>query len=478
MGQTIRSILDEVANTQGDKAKVAALTKYQDNELLKRVLYLAKSKRVKFYIRQIPPYTTPSQPFNTLEDAMRQLSVFSERKVTGNNAVHHLASTLGSLSSDDAYVIERIIDKDLKFGLSTTHINKVFKALIEKTGYMGCKPYNEAKVAAVFAGGKMGVSEVKADGRFSNAVISGNIAELESRQGEEVLIGECTLMAELSKFPDCVLNGEFVIPQFKREISNGIMTSIINITKKINSDDASEFAKGEASRDKLCKKYDIEYQDLLDSITYIVWDILDIDEYYANNSTKTRHERLNRLNFTVTEYCPTKIKVVEHKFVSSVEEALEHFAEKLAAGEEGTVLKTLDGLWRDGKRYNQIKLKIEFDVDLKIVGFNYGTKGTKNENVISSLQCESSDGLLSTQPQGLTEEQMLFVTENQDVLLGTVAECKCNGISQDNKGNYSLMYPALKSFRDDKNVADSLEDIIANENMVKGVVTVHLRISK
>ena len=109
------------------------------------------------------------------------------------------------------------------------------------------------------------------------------------------------------------------------------------------------------------------------------------------------------------------------------------------------------------------------NVDLKIVGFNYGTKGTKNENVISSLVCESSDGKLMTQPQGLKESDMKYITENQDKLLGSIIEVKCSGLSNDVTGAYSLMYPAFKAFRDDKNIADSLDDIIANEKMIKGV---------
>ena len=109
------------------------------------------------------------------------------------------------------------------------------------------------------------------------------------------------------------------------------------------------------------------------------------------------------------------------------------------------------------------------NVDLKIVGFNYGTKGTKNENVISSLVCESSDGLLKTQPQGLKEKDMQYITDNQEKLLGSIIEVKCSGLSNDSSGAYSLLYPAFKGFRDDKIKADSLEEIVANEKMIKGV---------
>ena len=64
---------------------------------------------------------------------------------------------------------------------------------------------------------------------------------------------------------------------------------------------------------------------------------------------------------------------------------------------------------------------------------------------------------------------MVYITENQDTLLGTVTECKCNGLSSNSNGGYSLLYPSFKNFRDDKDIADTLEEIIANENMVKGV---------
>ena len=50
---------------------------------------------------------------------------------------------------------------------------------------------------------------------------------------------------------------------------------------------------------------------------------------------------------------------------------------------KNTILKAYDGEWKDGKPNWQIKMKLEMDVDLRIVGFNYGTKGTKNENVIN-----------------------------------------------------------------------------------------------
>ncbi len=107
------------------------------------------------------------------------------------------------------------------------------------------------------------------------------------------------------------------------------------------------------------------------------------------------------------------------------------------------------------------------DVDLRITGFNMGTKGTKNEFVVSSFNVESSDGLVKTRPQGLKEDMMKFITENQENLLGKVIQVKCNGLSNDRDGNYSLLYPSFVAIRDDKDTCDSLESIREIEDMVK-----------
>ena len=46
---SIKEILDEIAAESSTNQKMVILAKYKDNELLKRVIYLAHSKRVKFH---------------------------------------------------------------------------------------------------------------------------------------------------------------------------------------------------------------------------------------------------------------------------------------------------------------------------------------------------------------------------------------------------------------------------------------------
>jgi len=99
----------------------------------------------------------------------------------------------------------------------------------------------------------------------------------------------------------------------------------------------------------------------------------------------------------------------------------------------------------------------------------YGTKGTKNEFLISSLTVESADGKVTTKPTGITESDMKKITKNQESLMGRIIEMKCCGLSHDRDGNWSTLHPVFKSIRDDKDEADSFEDIKEIENMAKSL---------
>lgn len=459
---TIKQIFDEIAAESGNNAKIEILRKYSDNELLKKVLYMANSKRVKFYLKRVPEYTDARNKIS-LSEALGELELISNRELTGNSAVNHLIDILSLSEPDDAYIIERIIEKDCKIGMGTTFMNKVFKGLIEDTPYMGAVSFDEKKARKIFEKGGKGISQIKMDGRYCNAVIRSGEVEMESRQGEPTILTGAKFLDELSSFEDCVLNGELTMIDTPRYESNGIIASLIDILGKKES-------RTEKENEKKLKAFTDKHgslEEALDKIRYTVWDLLTVDEYF-NKSSKLKYvERLAYLEKMIYKSKPSHVNIVESVIVHNYAQAMTHFQEVLSAGEEGTILKSWDGEWKDGKPTWQIKMKLEMDVDLRIVGFNYGTKGTKNENVISSLNCESSDGLVKTRPQGFTEELMQYVTENQENLLGTVIQCKCNGLSNDVDGNYSLLYPSFAGFRDDKDTCDSLNSIKEIENMAK-----------
>lgn len=458
----IKEILDEIAGISGTNDKIATLRKYAENETLQRVLYLAHSPRVKFYIKQIPEYTPNMGDGGHLEWGLTHLQGLNNARIQGRNISEILLEVLTHLNVDDAKVIELIIGKNVKIGMGTTNMNKVFKGLIEKTAYQGAKPFTEALAKKLFDGNAVR-SDIKMDGRYANGVVRSGDVEAVSRQGEITYVGDATFLKELAQFPDGVLNGELTIDGLDRYTANGIVASIVDIEKKREE---RSIAETNNKIEAFTIKHG-DYKENVDNIRYTVWDRIELDEYFDKKSLVPYEVRRYDLVKLLEELKPTRISMVESKIVYTYAEAVQHFQEALSRGLEGTILKAMNGTWKDGKPNWQVKMKLEINLDLKIVGFNYGTEGTKNEFVISSLNVETSDGLLKTSPGGIKEDMMKHITENQDALLGTVLEVKCSGLSQDRHGEYSLLHPVFKLLRDDKDVSDSLDDVINIELAAK-----------
>lgn len=461
----IKSILDDIAADGGKIYKQKALAKYKDNELLKEVIYLAQSPRVNFYIKKIPDYTPclDSVPAS-LGWGLLQLEDIKNRVITGGDAISRLTNILESLSSDDAYVIERIIDKNLKIGMDSG-INKVIPNLIEETPYQGAKSYSEKGARKLFDKGEMVISQVKADGTYRNAIIQDGIVELVSRQGEVSYLKGTKFLDELKSFPDCVLNGELTIDGFKRTEANGMVSSMMDIIEK-----ASE--RGPKATDKKKEAFEEKhgsFEHALANMRFTVWDMITNEEYANSNSDRPYINRLDEVSDLINGLSTTMVSMVETKYINTFEEAMEHFLDTQERGLEGTIIKSSSAGWKDGKPVYQIKMKLEMSMDLRIIGFEYGNVGTKNEHVISTINVESSCGKLRTNPSGMKEAMMDEITRRQDELMGAIVEIRCCGLSQDSKGNWSTAHPSVVELREDKDTCDSLESCIEIENMAKSL---------
>jgi len=131
----IYQILQELNKENGSNYKIKVLQKYNNNELLKRVLRMTYDTVAYTYgitMKNIE-YTPEAQLEDDLdlEFALYHLeSDFATREVTGNDALHKMKSILEHIPAKDAKIIELILGRDLKINLGKTQINKVFKDLI------------------------------------------------------------------------------------------------------------------------------------------------------------------------------------------------------------------------------------------------------------------------------------------------------------------------------------------------------------
>src|ERR1035437_6723844 len=114
---TILSILNELANEPSTNAKVEILKREKDNALLKKVFQSAYNPMLTYGIKKIPAYSN-FKTNNDLNWGINCLSQLLNRNFTGNAAIDYLADLLSNVSGEDAIVLERIIDRDLRCGTS------------------------------------------------------------------------------------------------------------------------------------------------------------------------------------------------------------------------------------------------------------------------------------------------------------------------------------------------------------------------
>jgi ATP-dependent DNA ligase len=441
----IYTVIEQLASDNSRLAKEAILKKNVNNELLKRVFKLALNPFVQFYIRKIPSYDTAVDiNRKSLEDALTSLSVLSDRVMTGHAAINHLQFILGSLSKEDAKIIERIIAKDMRCGVSEATINKIWPGTIPSYPVMLASGYDQKLVDKIKFPAYV---QLKLDGMRFNAIVKGEVVEYRSRNGKELTIPNKTFdlpFITMAKFygVDMVFDGELLVVNaagkpVNRQTGNGILSKSI---------------KGTMSEQEA------------DSVRATLWDAITFEKFSEGIETEPYSVRMAKLSNAISDMRGQKgqkgqvghyIDLVWNKQVNDIATAQKIFEKFLAEGQEGTILKSKDGIWEDKRSKTQIKFKGELECELKVVDWEEGTG--KNVGRLGALVCESSDGVIRVNVgSGYSDEQRDEYTKK---VIGKIVTVKYNARIKDKSGVESLFLPVFIELREDKDKAESSKSI-------------------
>lgn len=435
----IHEIIEELCKENGSNYKLAVLKRHKENKLLARVLKMTYDKVIyRYYLTMNHWYKTyGARPFEheafriasvsprTLEEALDFLEFkLSERVLTGNAAIEALQDYFLWLNDADRDLIAKIINRDLRINCGRTNINKVFGDLITKPVYMRCDTFSKKTAKNISF---PAVLQLKADGTYRELRVLNGVVEFLSRSGEAY---EYTFQNDFLVLPDGHYTGELLVTGTKdRAESNGLL----------NSDDPP-----------------------MDRIIFPVWDYITPEEYSnaakkIKNTTKYK-DRLARLRSIVTESDLRQISVIETHIVKNAKEAFELVVGWMNDGLEGGVLKDADGVYRDGTSKQQLKMKLEMDIDVRVTGFKEGKIGTKREATFGAIYYETDDGQIKGAVSGFTDEQLEEINSNRDKYLDMIMSVSCNDILKGRDNDYyALSHPRIKEFRTDKNETDTLE---------------------
>lgn len=434
----LNEFFNSLAANPSRNFKIEELEKHADNETLREVIRLALCPFTQFYQRKIPAYEyvgEDSEHQTCLEMALQNLYYLSSREVTGNAAIAHLRAILSGLEPDDAKVIERIIQKDLKCGVQVSTANSVWSGLIKEYPVMLCSPFEQKLVDKIKFPAYV---QLKMDGMRFNAIVRDGKCEFRSRNGKEIqLLGNLEQeFINLAGDVDCVFDGELLVMlpgdhQFTdRQTGNGIL----------NKANKGTISAAEAA---------LVHATVWDVIPYILF-----SDGYCGTPYSTRFSSLKTL---VDKIPPQgkKIWLVASDIVENIDQANEKFEEYLALGLEGIILKDGSGVWEDKRAKHQIKFKGELECDLRIVAVEEGTG--KYAGMLGAIICESSDGVVKVNVgSGFKDEHRKTYGKE---LVDKIVAVKYNARIKNKQGEESLFLPIFVEIRDDKNVADSSKEI-------------------
>jgi len=439
----VYNILENLANNSSRLAKEAILFENKANEDLREIFRLAYDPFINFYIRKIPFYKKNKNNNDNLKWALQELEhTLATRKKTGNEAIKHLIFILESCDEKSASIIERITKQDLRCGVGEPTINKIWPGLIKKYPIMLASGFDQKLINSI---GFPSYAQLKLDGMRFNAKVFGDKVEFRSRNGKELVIKQNTFTCAFTRLAEfyntnIVFDGELLVVDssgrpLDRKTGNGILTKAIKGTQ---SKDESELIRA------------------------TIWDAIPYSAFCKGKYIEPYKERLDRLSRNINEFriktsLGHLISLVYTEIVEDPYIADRVFKKFLDQGQEGIILKSMHGIWEDKRSKEQIKFKAELECDLRIIAWEKGTG--KNANRLGALVCESEDGLLQVNVgSGYTDnERNLFTVET---VVGKVATVKYNARISDKAGNIeSLFLPTFVGIREDKNIADILNDI-------------------
>lgn len=465
---------------ESDKDDYKIFIQYFDY-VYNEIKYTYNLKSYKQSTSNLPSQDLDNSQWNLLSNLLEALNIGTG----GQDEKKLIEENLLKFTEETTILFDYVLDRSINAGIERKIISDIFPELNHLISpYMRCEKedmlYKRIKFPAI--------SQTKADGLFMNIFL--NDLKFISRYGNRLFLNESApLFKTLNLLKNglnekrLVLHGELLVKInnkiLPRKEGNGRINSLLkkhqtlkNLDKKILS------AKSDKARQKLeteKKERLEEYQLTENSLILSVWDIIPEKDFYNRKCDIPYDKRFELVSKLVKSLNNENIQLIPFKIVNSFEEVFAHFDENRKNGEEGTVVKNLNIIWKhDVNRDGIIKLKDFNDCDLICVGYNAGdgiyTGG------IGSLICESSDGLVKVDiSSGLTfEERGLERVDindsskglkpienfNFDQYTGKIIAVKYNEkITSKDKDGYSLFIPKIEEIREDKKEADHSKDI-------------------
>jgi hypothetical protein len=414
-------MLKELRENSSSKEKVNILKRYNCKSV-KELLFLALDYRFVYNLKKLP------KPTENNKGSDNEIRSFLYTLSTQTGTKKKEAQELANLCSDKKvrYVVECILEKDLKCGVNVKLINKAFGAgTIKEHSPMLCY------YAARFNSRKKKFSEdldifIKKCGGWKKGVFG-------SKKENGVRI-----WADI--FGKFVSRNGIDFPNFGA-FHPDVKLCIEKIAKDFKMAEEDIIIDGEMiTIDEDFQKQMTQVRRLKEADPSIF--ILKIFDFIGPDiSFKEKVEYMEEvLQPLLKKYKVKKTMILPHNIFYSFEEFKKYFLNIVGIGGEGVVLKSLDSVYENKRSSFWCKVKNFFSGDFKVVGHTISTKG-KNKGLLKALTI-SYKGVTTDVGSGYSEKERKEFLKKQPKLIEVEYFC----VTKDGK----LFHPTFKLVREDK----------------------------
>lgn len=422
---TIYDILTTIQNTPGSNDKKTILKENMSDTL--KLIFEDTYGPQKYYIKKFEPngdcgHLSLDNDYGTFHCMLVDLV---SRVVTGDAAYQKLQDTVALFDSWSQTVLCRIIDRNLKVGISLDNFLAVTGEKMEK--FEVALAMNLDKVKGIDPTDGTYYISRKLDGVrcicFVSKTVDGTSVEFVSRQNKPIntlsklvepvkaFVENCDTM-----FGDWVLDGEVCVMD----------------------DDGNENFQG-LMKEVTRKDHTIE------NPRYNVFDLITVDEFNGKSVSTDFSDRLRLLR---TLNANNNVVILEQELVTS-QDILDKWTNKAQTlGWEGCMLRK-DAPYKRGRSKDLIKIKKFKDAEYIVEGIIEGTAtynegGAKEYPVVAALTITHKGNQVKV-GSGLSKEQRIGWLQNPEEIIGKTVTVQYFEETQDSKTKeYSLRFPVLK----------------------------------
>ena len=429
----ILSILDELKHNSSNKKKQEILNRYKDVPGLKEVYLYAYNKNWTYGItvaQLIEGYTEFVPKYNTIFELLNDLK---SRKLTGAAAIDACNTMAYYIADKDrGNILYRILDRDLGDGVGAKTAEKIWPGLFGQNFSVALadKLTDKTRKKVDFTSGEWAASR-KLDGVRCICIKENGKVNFYARSGKEFFTLD-VLKKDIENLPydNFVLDGECCI------VDNNGDEDFIKIVSEIKR-----------------KNWTIE------NPRYMVFDCLDLDEFWSGTGTRKFWERqareqLQYISSYAVDYPEFHAWVLDQHPIYSEQQFNDLVEVAANNGWEGLMLRK-DVSYEGKRTQNMLKCKQFQDAEYEIVDVELGPmKWTENGQQVERI-CVSNftiihKGSRVSVGSGLSKEQRVYFAEHPDELKGRTATIKYFQESRNADGGYSLRFPTLKALFDAK----------------------------